>query len=114
MQYYFAFKSVLDDSPFIEQFLNTCNRYTVISPFSNPVSGEWRQKIPQTHAVSARWNLLLSSMLPSVTQRGLGLLSKGVCVGLAARGISVWKPGSRPKTGSVSNFAILNLSQSVK
>lgn len=39
----------------------------------------------------------------------------GMITGQAASGISAWKPGSCQKDcGSMSNFAVLNLSQNVK
>ena len=39
----------------------------------------------------------------------------GMSTGQAASGVSAWKPGSCQKgCGSMSNFAVLNLSQNVK
>ena len=29
---YFKFETILNDLPYIEQYLNTCNKYTVILP----------------------------------------------------------------------------------
>ena len=64
MQYYFKFKIILDDLPYVRQSLNDWNRYTVIFPSFQNISAEKCLKFLQKHLVFACWNILLIFMLP--------------------------------------------------